>query len=99
MTAETRDETGRAWISWTFDAYDASLQGGTADPTIYDEGIVTESLAEALDWARARTRWIMVRPPWDLGTYYWAGTGPVPEHHELNQGVVPILGLDADFDA
>lgn len=98
VTTETRDDNGRAWIAWTFDAYQASLQGGTADPSIFDPGIMTESLGEALAWARARTRWIMIRPRWDLGTYYWAGPGPVPEAHEVGQDVVPIWDPAVEAD-
>ncbi len=91
VTEDHRDDNGRGWIAWTFDAYEASLQAGSRSPDIYDPGIVTTSLAEALAWTRARTDWVLVRPRWDEGTYYWAGVGPVPEHHELNQAVVPIL--------
>lgn len=95
MAEENRDDNGRGWIAWGFDAYDASLQAGSRSPDVYDPGIVTTSLAEALAWARARTDWVLVRPRWDDGTYYWAGIGPVPEHHELDQAVVPILEAES----
>ncbi len=92
VNRETRDDNGRAWIAWTFDTYEASLQSGTANPDINDAGILTPSLAEALEWARARTEWVMVRPQWDdSGTYYWAGSGPVPERHGVSQVAVPVL--------
>jgi hypothetical protein len=90
VAEEHRDDRGRGWIAWTFDAYEASLQGGSLNPQINDPGIVTASLDEALAWARARTDWVMVRPRRDNGTYYWAGVGPVPERHEIGQAVVPI---------
>lgn len=88
---EHRDDNGRAWIAWIDDGYSASLQGGLADPTIYDPGLDGVTLVQALEWARARTDWIIVRPEWDPGVHYWAGVGPIPEFHELGQDVVPIL--------
>jgi hypothetical protein len=88
---EHRDDSGRAWIAWIDDGYSASLQGGLADPTIYDPGIDGVTLVQALEWARARTDWIIVRPEWDPGVHYWAGVGPIPKFHELGQDVVPIL--------
>lgn len=36
------------------------------------------ALGEALEWARARAPWVVVRPWWDAGTEYWAGDNPVP---------------------
>ena len=56
---EHRDDTGRAWIAWIHDGYAASLQGGAADPTIYeqgigpaqDDGLSAVTLTEALSWA------------------------------------------------
>jgi len=103
---EHRDDNGRAWIAWTHDGYAVSLQGGTADPTIYDEGIgpckddgitpVTPS--EALTWALARTDWVVVRPEWNQAVHYWAGRGPVPYVPELEQDEVPVLELDGWSD-
>lgn len=69
---EYRDDKGRAWIAWTYDGYAASLQGGTTDPMIYDEGIgpikddgiTPVALSEALAWALARTDRVIVRPRW-----------------------------------
>jgi len=90
---EHRDDNGRAWIAWTYDGYAASLQGGSADPTIYDEGIgpckddgiTPVTLSEALAWALARTDWVIVRPRWDQAVHDWAGRGPVPYVPELEQ--------------
>jgi len=97
VTEEHRDDNGRAWIAWVDDdGYSASLQGGLADPDIYDPGIDGASLSEALAWARARTEWVIVRPEWDSGVHYWAGVGPIPESLELGQDLVPILPEDAD---
>lgn len=79
-----------------YDGYSASLQGGTADSTIYDAGIDGVTLAEALAWARAQTDWVVVRPRWDSAVHYWAGGGPVPERHGLGQDFVPVLPDDAD---
>ena len=96
MAEEHRDDNGRAWIAWIYDGYSASLQGGVADPTIYDPGVDGVSLADALGWARARTQWVIVRPRWDPGVHYWAGVGPLPELHELGQDIVPVLPEDAE---
>ena len=99
VSEEHRDAEGRAWVAWIHDGYSASIQGGTADPTIYDEGIDGVTLAEALAWARSRTDWVVVRPRWDPGVHYWAGVGPVPENHELGQDHVPVLSDEAEADA
>ena len=99
---EHRDDTGRAWIAWIHDGYAASLQGGAADPTIYeqgigpaqDDGLSAVTLTEALSWALARTEWVIVRPRWDPEVHYWAGHGPVPDIPELEQDEIPVLLLD-----
>lgn len=99
VALERRDDNGRAWIAWIYDGYAASLQGGTADPTIYDEGIGSSkadgtpvTLGEALEWALARTDWVIVRPRWDPSVHYWAGRGPAPRIPELEQeDEIPVL--------
>ena len=96
VAEEHRDDTGRAWIAWMDAGYSASLQGGLADPSIYEPGIDGVTLSAALAWARVRTQWVIVRPEWDPGVHYWAGVGPIPEFHELGQDVVPILSEDAE---
>jgi len=95
VAVEHRDDNGRAWIAWINDDYHVSLQGGLADPAIYDDGLEGVTLPEALAWARERTQWVIVRPRWDPGVHYWAGVGPVPDQHELGQDVVPVLPPDA----
>ncbi len=100
---ERRDDNGRAWIVWVYDGYAASLQGGNADPTIYDEGIGPSredgikpvTLAEAVEWALARTDWVIARPRWDQAVHYWAGRGPAPHIPELEQDEIPLLPRDA----
>jgi hypothetical protein len=91
MPEEHRDDAGRGWIAFIHDGYSASIQGSTADPTIYDDGVDGVTLAEALAWARSRTDWVVVRPQWDPGVHYWAGVGPVPANVELGQDEVPVL--------
>lgn len=85
------DATGeswpRGWISWddgvTWDerhgsgTYTAAIEGPEDGPPAAT--FESHDLAETLAWARARTRWIMVRPSWDQGRYYWAGDSPPPE--------------------
>lgn len=45
------------------------------------------SLSDALEWGRARTPRVLVRPEWDPATYYWAGVGDRPDGWDH----VPVL--------
>lgn len=76
-----------------FDDYGASIQASSADSSIYEEGINTPDLGEALRWVRQRTSWILVRPAWDQGVHYWAGEGAVPGDLDTGQPHVPTLPL------
>ncbi len=74
----------QAWVAWDDGeidgeriwetGYDVSFQG---DGSSVENHRVT-SLAEALALSHSRTSWVMVRPEWDQGRYYWAGDGPCP---------------------
>jgi hypothetical protein len=95
---DPRRANGRAWIAWLppgwaaarWDngCYWASLQD-TADDT--DANLETVDLQEALDWARARTEWVMVRPAWDTKVHYWAGVGAIPDDPETTDDQVVML--------
>ncbi len=50
----------------------------------------TDSLREAIAWARARTERILVRPADAPSTYFWAGATPPPDRFRD----LPILALD-----
>ena len=95
---DPRRANGRAWITWLppgwagagWDngCYGASLQE-TPDDT--DANLETADLEEALDWARARTDWVMVRPAWDIHVHYWAGVGGVPHDPGTTDDQVAML--------
>ena len=95
---DERRAKGRAWIAWLppgwagveWDkgCYLASLQ---FTPDDADANLQTTDLQEALDWARARTDWVMVRPAWDPDVHYWAGSGTVPDAPETSDDQVAIL--------
>ncbi len=99
MSAENaRPAKGRAWIAWLppewagagweNGCYLASLQD-TPDNT--DANLETGDLQEALDWARTRADWVMVRPAWDPDVHYWAGVGAVPDDPDTTDDQLVML--------
>ena len=83
MSAENdRPANGRAWIAWLPPGWAGAewddgcyLASHQDTPDDADANLETADLQEALDWARARTAWVMVRPAWDPDVHYWAGVG------------------------
>jgi hypothetical protein len=101
---DPREARGRVYIAWIDDPpppwatdgwtpqpgyYGLSMQGSPANPDIYEVGDDTPDIAVALAWARDRSEWIVIRPEWDPGRYYWAGTGVPPDDGRTELSVLP----------
>ena len=89
-----RGRIGTVWIAWSdltadgpmgadvpgLRGYWVSWQSDRGDDDWYEDGPSCTDLRDALTWARERTDAVIVRPEWDEGTHYWAGSGHDPRN-------------------
>jgi len=80
--------TGRGTVFLAFDP-DSGLYSGYWDlepdgpPTPLEECPASSSAREVIDWGRARTPRVLIRPRDDHGRYFWAGIGEPPDSSSL----------------
>ena len=68
---------GRVWAAWSPTGYSPFWDGVTG---LLEEGPFDADLDTTLAWARRRARIILLRPEWDPGTYYSAGSEDDGKH-------------------
>jgi hypothetical protein len=88
MSAETSATTpahrgrGTVYLAWDRDAlvYYGYWDGLPDGPNASLERCPTSASArEVIEWGRARSPRVWIRPRHDYGTYYWAGEAEAPE--------------------
>lgn len=94
---------GTVWIAW--DEIRGEYSGHwerapTGEPALLEHAPMTADLAEMLAWARSRARRVIVRPPGDPHTHYWAGDGRRPKAYpdlsDAPAGAFAATGLGDD---
>jgi hypothetical protein len=74
--ADNDDEPGFYWGYW-------DGVGRDADEGVLEQMPKTPSTREALEWARARSDRVQIRPRWDPAHYYSAGKFEYPNLPQL----------------
>jgi hypothetical protein len=75
--------TGTVWLAFEDGVYEGYWEAEPENPAaMLEELPPTADAWSALDWARARSAKILIRPRYDPAHYYWAGQGPPPQSDE-----------------
>lgn len=73
---------GRVWAAWSPPGYSPFWDGPTG---LLEHGRFDADLDTTLAWGRRRARIILLRPEWDPGTYYSAGSEDDGRHPRLER--------------